>query len=87
MVNRGVAVANGRVFLGTYDGRLIALDQADGRELWDVNTIDRDKPYTITGAPRVAGNKVFIGNGGADFGARGYFSAYDTETGELLWAV
>ena len=85
VVNRGVAVADGRVFLGTFDGRLIALDKTDGRPLWDVNTIDRDKPYTITGAPRVVGNKVFIGNGGADFGVRGYVSAYHAENGGLLW--
>ncbi len=85
VVNRGVAVANGRVFLGTYDGRLIALDKTDGRPLWEVNTIDRDKPYTITGAPRVADNKVFIGNGGADLGVRGYVSAYDARDGRLLW--
>ncbi len=85
VVNRGVAVADGRVFVGTYDGRLIALDQADGRRLWEVNTIDRDRPYTITGAPRVVRDKVFIGNGGADAGVRGYVSAYGTASGELLW--
>ena len=85
VVNRGVAVSDGRVFVGTYDGRLVALDQSDGSELWDVNTIDRDKPYTITGAPRVVKGKVVIGNGGADFMVRGYFSAYDVETGELVW--
>jgi quinohemoprotein ethanol dehydrogenase len=85
VVNRGVAVADGRVFLGTFDGRLVALKASDGSVLWDVNTIDRSKPYTITGAPRVAGDKVVIGNGGADFGARGYFSAYDVATGEMKW--
>ena len=54
-------------------------------ELWDVNTIDRTKPYTITGAPRVVKGKVLIGNGGAEFGVRGYVSAYDADTGELAW--
>ena len=62
VVNRGVAVWEGKVFVGSFDGRLIALDAATGRELWDVNTIDRTKPYTITGAPRVV-KKVIIGNG------------------------
>ena len=85
VVNRGVAVADGRLFVGTFDGRLVALNKDDGRVLWSVNTIDRDKPYTITGAPRVAGNKVVIGNGGADYMVRGYFSAYDVETGEMSW--
>ena len=71
VVNRGVAVWGGKVFVGSFDGRLIALDAATGRELWDVNTIDRTKPYTITGAPRVVKGKVIIGNGGAEFGVRG----------------
>ncbi len=85
VVNRGVALWNGKVFVGSLDGRLIALDAATGRELWDVNTIDRTKPYTITGAPRVVKGKVLIGNGGAEFGVRGYVSAYDAETGQLSW--
>ncbi|OFW14139.1 MAG: alcohol dehydrogenase [Acidobacteria bacterium RIFCSPLOWO2_12_FULL_67_14] len=85
VVNRGVAVWEGTVFVGSFDGRLIALDAATGREIWDVNTIDRTKPYTITGAPRVVKGKVLIGNGGAEFGVRGYVSAYDAATGELAW--
>ena len=85
VVNRGVAVWQGKVFVGSFDGRLIALDASTGRELWDVNTIDRTKPYTITGAPRVVKGKVLIGNGGAEFGVRGYLSAYDAETGALAW--
>jgi quinohemoprotein ethanol dehydrogenase len=85
VVNRGVAVWQGKVFVGSFDGRLIALDAATGRELWDVNTIDRTKPYTITGAPRVVKGKVLIGNGGAEFGVRGYLSGYDAETGALAW--
>ena len=80
VVNRGVAVWEGKVFVGTFDGRLVALDAATGKELWDVNTIDRTKPYTITGAPRVVKGKVLIGNGGAEFGVRGYVSAYDAKT-------
>ncbi|MGH9254055.1 MAG: PQQ-dependent dehydrogenase, methanol/ethanol family [Vicinamibacterales bacterium] len=85
VVNRGVAVWDGKVFVGSVDGRLIALDAATGQELWDVNTVDRTKPYTITGAPRVVKGKVLIGNGGAEFGVRGYVSAYDAETGALAW--
>jgi PQQ-dependent dehydrogenase (methanol/ethanol family) len=85
VVNRGVALWEGKVFVGSLDGRLIALDAATGRELWDVNTIDRSKPYTITGAPRVVKGKVLIGNGGAEFGVRGYVSAYDANSGKLEW--
>ena len=84
-VNRGVAVWNGRVFVGAFDGRLIALDGKTGRKLWEANTTDSKPYYTITGAPRVVKGKVIIGNGGADFATRGFFSAYDAETGTLAW--
>jgi quinohemoprotein ethanol dehydrogenase len=85
VVNRGVAVWKGRVYVGTLDGRLVALDAGTGAIVWDVNTIDRDKPYTITGAPRVVKGKVVIGNGGAEYGVRGYVTAYDAETGAQVW--
>jgi alcohol dehydrogenase (cytochrome c)/quinohemoprotein ethanol dehydrogenase len=85
VVNRGVAMWNGKIYVGTLDGRLIALNAANGEEVWSVQTTDTEKPYAITGAPRVAKGKVFIGNGGAEFGVRGYISAYDAETGNLSW--
>ncbi|MDR7101085.1 PQQ-dependent dehydrogenase, methanol/ethanol family [Croceicoccus sp. BE223] len=85
VVNRGVAYSKGRIFVGTLDGRLVALDAKTGKPDWITQTTDTTKPYTITGAPRVARGKVFIGNGGADFGVRGYVSAYDEETGKLAW--
>jgi quinohemoprotein ethanol dehydrogenase len=85
VVNRGVAVWRGKVFSGTLDGRLIALDAGTGKLLWETLTIDRNSRYTITGAPRVVKNKVLIGNGGAEMGVRGYVSAYDADTGKLLW--
>jgi quinohemoprotein ethanol dehydrogenase len=85
VVNRGVAVWKGKVFVGTLDGRLVALDAANGKPLWEKLTIDRNFRYTITGAPRVAKGKVIIGNGGAEMGVRGYVSAYDAESGKLLW--
>ncbi|MCC7463501.1 MAG: PQQ-binding-like beta-propeller repeat protein, partial [Gammaproteobacteria bacterium] len=84
-VSRGVAVAGGRVFLATFDGRLLALAAANGRLLWSTSTVDGALDYTITGAPRVVGHQVLIGNGGAELGVRGYLSAYDTETGKLVW--
>ena len=85
VVNRGVAHADGRIFVGVLDGRLQALDAATGALLWETLTVDPSQPYTITAAPRVAKGKVFIGNGGAEFGVRGYVSAYDAETGQQLW--
>jgi len=84
-VNRGVAFYQGKVYVGTFDGRLAALDAATGEPVWQVQTTDATKPYTITGAPRVVKGKVIIGNGGAEFGVRGYVSAYDAEKGELVW--
>jgi PQQ-dependent dehydrogenase (methanol/ethanol family) len=85
VVNRGVAVWQGKVYVGALDGRLIALDANTGKEVWSTQTTDPAWPYTITGAPRVAKGKVFIGNGGAELGVRGYVSAYDAQTGELAW--
>jgi len=84
--NRGVAVWDGKVYVGVYDGRLEALDAKTGEPVWSVNTlIDAERNYTITGAPRVVKGKVIIGNGGAEFGVRGYITAYDAETGRQAW--
>ena len=86
VVNRGVAVYNGKVYFGSLDGRLFALNAETGEKVWEVNTLDNtDRFYTITGAPRAAKGKVFIGNGGAEFGVRGYVTAYNSETGEQEW--
>ncbi len=83
--NHGVAVDKGRVYVGTPDCRLIALDAKSGEVVWEVQSCDSTKEYAIAGAPRVAKGKVYIGNGLADFGARGYVTAYDAETGEQIW--
>jgi quinohemoprotein ethanol dehydrogenase len=86
VVNRGVAVEDGKVIVGTFDARLIALDANSGEVIWETQTADITKyPYTITGAPRIAKGKVFIGNGGAEFGVRGFIAAYDLDTGEQVW--
>ena len=85
VVNRGVAVHNGKVFVGVFDGRLEALDAATGEVLWSNVTVDQTKPYTITGAPRVFKDKVIIGNSGAELGVRGYVTAYNVETGDEEW--
>jgi len=85
VVNRGVAVWQGKIYIGTLDGRLIALDAAAGKPVWEQLTIDPQWRYTITGAPRIVKGKVIIGNGGGEFGVRGYVSAYDAQTGKLAW--
>jgi quinohemoprotein ethanol dehydrogenase len=84
-INRGVAYSHGRVFVGTQDGRLIALDAHSGKLLWSVSTVADDSLQTISGAPWAIKGKVLIGNGGADFGARGYVTAYDERSGKRLW--
>lgn len=85
VVNRGVAAWKGRIYLGTLDGRLIALNAETGTPDWSVQTTDNAKPYTITGAPRVVKDMVLIGNGGAEFGVRGYVTAYDAASGAQKW--
>jgi glucose dehydrogenase len=68
VVNRGVALHKGKIFVGVYDGRLIALDAVTGKKVWEKDTlIDKEHSYTITGAPRVVNGKVVIGNGGAEY--------------------
>ncbi|MEX1664255.1 PQQ-dependent dehydrogenase, methanol/ethanol family [Zhongshania arctica] len=84
-VNRGVAYSDGKIITGTIDGRLIALDAKTGKKLWDVVTVDQSQPYTITGAPRIVNGKAIIGNGGAEYGVRGYVSAYDVNNGDMVW--
>jgi len=86
VVNRGVALYQGKVFVAAYDGRLIALDAASGSKVWETDTlIDHKRSYTITGAPRVIKGNVVIGQGGAEYGVRGYLTAYDAQTGKQKW--
>lgn len=86
VVNRGVAVYKGMVYVGAFDGHLHAIDAATGKRAWKTDTVlDRKKNYTITGAPRVYNGKVLIGNGGAEYGVRGYVTAYDHKTGKQAW--
>ena len=85
VVNRGVALYKGRVYLGALDGRLIALDAKTGAVAWQAQTTPKDGPYAITGAPRIAKGRVLIGNAGSEYAVRGYVSAYDADTGNLAW--
>ncbi|MGH6613344.1 PQQ-dependent dehydrogenase, methanol/ethanol family [Sphingomonas sp.] len=86
VVNRGVAISDGIVYVGTLDGYLAAVDAKTGKQLWKSDSfVDRKMSSTITGAPRVAGDVVVIGNGGAELGARGYVTAFNRKTGKLAW--
>jgi alcohol dehydrogenase (cytochrome c)/quinohemoprotein ethanol dehydrogenase len=85
VVNRGMAAWGDMLYFGTFDGRLIALDRATGKQRWSTVTVDQSKPYTITGAPRAINGLIIIGNGGAEMGVRGYVSAYDAKTGKQVW--
>ncbi|MHA7820285.1 MAG: PQQ-dependent dehydrogenase, methanol/ethanol family [Erythrobacter sp.] len=85
VVNRGLATYGNSLFLGTLDGRLVSLDRDTGEVEWEVQTTDPDASYTVTGAPRVIDGKIIIGNGGAEFGVRGYVAAYSVEDGSELW--
>ena len=85
VVNRGVAVWGDKVYVATLDGRLVALDAKTGAVAWSVVTVDQTQPYTITMAPRVVKGKVIVGNSGSEYGVRGYMSAYDADTGKLVW--
>ncbi|MBD3728978.1 MAG: PQQ-dependent dehydrogenase, methanol/ethanol family [Sphingomonadales bacterium] len=84
--NRGLALAQGKVFVGALDGWLYALDAKTGRLVWKTNTIaDGRRSHTITGAPEIAGDVVVIGNGGADYDGRGYVTAYRINDGSQAW--
>ena len=84
--NRGVAIAQGSVFVGTLDDELVALDAATGKEKWAVKVGDGPEAgYTETMAPLVVDDKVLIGASGAEYGIRGYVRAFNTATGAPLW--
>lgn len=83
--NRGAAYYKGRVIWATLDGRLVAVNINDGRKIWESQTVDTTKALSITGAPRIGNGIVFIGQGGAEYLQRGYFSGWDAETGRKLW--
>ena len=85
VVNRGLAAWGDRLFFGTLDGRLIALDRDTGKVEWTTQTTDRSGQATVTGAPRIIDGKIIIGNGGAEMGTRGYVTAYDANDGKEVW--
>ena len=83
--NRGVAVSEGKLFMGTLDAKLVALDAKSGRLLWDTQIADPNLGYSETMAPVVVGGKVLIGTNGGEYGVRGFVKAFDANDGKLLW--
>jgi alcohol dehydrogenase (cytochrome c) len=84
-VNRGVAVYGGRVYMGTLDARLIALDAGTGSKVWGVRVADNERGYAVDAAPVAADGKIIIGVSGAEYGIRGRVMAYDAATGAEVW--
>jgi alcohol dehydrogenase (cytochrome c) len=83
--NRGVAISGGKLFMGTLDAKLVALDAKTGGVLWETQIADPEKGYSETMAPTVVDNKVLIGTNGGEYGIRGFVKAYDAASGKLLW--
>ena len=84
-INRGLAILGNTLYMGTLDGRLVALDAGTGRKRWDVKVVDYEKGYSLTMAPLVIRNKILVGPAGGELGIRGFIAAYDAETGKELW--
>ncbi len=83
--NRGVAILDDRVYMGTLDARLVALDRINGQVLWNVEVGEVDLAYSVTMAPLAVKDKIMVGVGGGEFGIRGYVAAFDAVTGEQAW--
>jgi alcohol dehydrogenase (cytochrome c) len=84
-VNRGVAVYGGRVYMGQLDGKLVALDARTGNKVWEVEVGSPQDGYALTAPPVAIDGKVIIGTSGAEYGIRGYVTAYDARTGKQVW--
>ena len=83
--NKGVAISEGKLFMGTLDAKLVALDAKSGKMLWETQIADPELGYSETMAPAVADGKVLIGTNGGEYGVRGFVKAYDANSGKLIW--
>src|SRR3954465_11077902 len=83
--NRGVAISGGKLYMGTLDAKLVALDAKTGNLLWETQIADPEKGYSETMAPAVVEGKVLIGTNGGEYGIRGFVKAFDAQDGKLLW--
>ncbi len=86
-INRGVALFGERVFVGTLDARLVALDKETGAVAWEAEAADWKQGYSITGAPLVVKDMALTGVAGGEFGIRGFVKAFDADTGALRWTA
>ena len=84
-INRGLAILGNTLYMGTLDGRLVAIDAGTGRKRWDVKVVDYEQGYSLTLAPLAIRNKILVGPAGGELGIRGFIAAYDAETGKELW--
>jgi quinohemoprotein ethanol dehydrogenase len=85
VVNRGIAIYQGKIIAPVIDGRLQALDAETGKPVWEARVAFPQDNYTVTMAPRIAKGKVIVGVSGAEYPVRGFFAAYDANTGQLAW--
>src|SRR5579863_10008330 len=85
IVNRGIAIYNGKIIAPINDGRLVALDAETGKPVWESRVAYPQENYSLTMAPRIAKGKVIVGVAGAEYPVRGFFSAYDANTGQFAW--
>ena len=83
--NRGVAALGDKVYLGTLDAKLVALDAKSGKVVWETQIADPELGYSETMAPTAVNGKILIGTNGGEYGVRGFVKAFDAETGKLLW--
>jgi glucose dehydrogenase len=83
--NRGVAIYNDKVYMGTLDAKLVALDAKTGSVVWQTDIADPELGYSETMAPTAVDGKILIGTNGGEYGIRGFVRAYDAETGKLVW--
>ena len=83
--NRGVAVMDNQLFMGTLDAKLVSLDAKTGAVLWSTQIADPEEGYSETMAPVAVNGKVLIGTNGGEYGIRGFVKAFDAKTGKLLW--
>jgi alcohol dehydrogenase (cytochrome c) len=84
-VNRGLAILGNKLFLGTLDGYLVAIDANNGNVIWQTQVARAEDGYSMTGAPLIAGGSVIVGVAGGEYGIRGFLDAYDPESGQRLW--
>lgn len=85
IVNRGASYADGKIFFGRLDGKLMALDAETGETVWEIDAVDYTQGSAITSPPLIVGEKVITGFGGGEYGARGMIQAFNVDDGSVVW--